>query len=251
MDAAMDLIGFGDKVRALAESRQEPTRRHPEAPPSAAEHVEGAIKRLIASGEFAPGARLLEVELATRFGVSRAPVRDALRSLDKQGFVDLTPRRGAIVYQPTPADISNLYEVRAELSALGARKAAAAMDAQTRAVARAGLELMARLAADPGAEPADYLAVRTGLSDLILLSANNPRLAAAARALGAEAFTHTRVFHSAEHRRRNAEGWRRLYEAVFAHDGEGAAAEARSLTLASRDELLRQMRMSSAAAAPG
>lgn len=245
----MDVATFVERVAALSGSRRDPGERATRAPPSAAEQIEDEIKKLMFAGELAPGVRLGEVELANRFGVSRAPIRDALRSLDKQGFVELSPRRGAVVFEPTPADVNNLYEVRAELGALASRKAASAMDGQTKALAREGVALILRLGADSETSPDDYLRVRTGLTELIIVAANNPRLTAVAGALGMEAITHTRVFHSAEHRRRNSEGWRRLYQAIFDHDGELAANEARKLTLESRDELLRQMRED--AARPG
>lgn len=76
------------------------------------------------SGEFAPGARLLETELATRFGVSRTPVREALRRLETQGVVTHEPRKGAVVATLDYDQLGELYAVREVMEGLAARLAA-------------------------------------------------------------------------------------------------------------------------------
>ena len=130
-----DIQQFVTRVADLSALRRQ-EERIPQLPMSISEQIEEGIKELVVSGEYAPGDRLLETDLASRFGVSRAPVREALRSLEKEGFVLLKPRRGAIVYHPTPAEVNGLYEVRAELFALAARKAAMAMDRELEGVAK-------------------------------------------------------------------------------------------------------------------
>lgn len=78
----------------------------------------------IATGRLAPGARLDEASLATRFGVSRTPVREVLRQLSAQGLVELRPYRGAIVSAPDPRSLMEMFEVMAELEAMCGRLAA-------------------------------------------------------------------------------------------------------------------------------
>lgn len=238
-----DPSDFLSRVQEILEGRRGPTQRH-KAPASVAEQLEESIKQLIFDNELPPGKRLLETDLAARFGVSRAPVRDALRMLDKQGLVELVPRRGAVVYEPTASDISNLYEVRAELFALAARKAAAAMDGQMLAVGLIGVELILELSAGADTSPVEFLKVRSGLGSLIYFAANNPRLTAIVNTMGMQATSHVQVFESAAHRVRNAEAWRGTYDAISAHDGDTAAGFARQLVLDSRDELLRRLRES-------
>jgi len=78
----------------------------------------------IISGVLEPGTSLDEQELASRFGVSRTPVREALRQLSASGLVNVRPHRGAVVALPTPAQLNEMFEVMAELEALCAGFAA-------------------------------------------------------------------------------------------------------------------------------
>ena len=237
----MTLTEFRAAVKAAVDSRLDASCAG-NALPSVAEQIANTVKRRIVKGELRPGERVAETELAARFDVSRAPVRDALRILHKEGFVALTPRRGAQVYLPTAADVSDLYEVRAELFALAARKAAAAMDTQLLGIMASGLSLLVAMTEDGNAAPLDFLKVRSGLAMLILTAANNPKLTASISVLATQAVMHTRSYESPTHRRRNLRGWERLREAIADHDGERAATEARLLVSSSRDELLLRLR---------
>jgi DNA-binding GntR family transcriptional regulator len=76
------------------------------------------------SGELVSGTRLRQAALAEEFGVSRTPIREALRKLQANGLVELRPHRGALVRAPSPREIRNAYEVRAELEGLAAELAA-------------------------------------------------------------------------------------------------------------------------------
>ena len=84
-----------------------------------------AIQARVLSGEIATGARLRQESLAAEFGVSRTPVREALRKLQASGLVEVQPRRGALVRRPSARDVREAYEVRAELEGLAASLAAA------------------------------------------------------------------------------------------------------------------------------
>ena len=79
------------------------------------------------SGEFTPGQRLDEATLAERFGVSRTPVREALRQLSSTGLIESRPRRGAIVATATSAQLEALFGAMAEIEAVCARLAAMSM----------------------------------------------------------------------------------------------------------------------------
>jgi DNA-binding GntR family transcriptional regulator len=83
-----------------------------------------AVRDLILGGFYAPGARLGEVELAASLGVSRTPVREALRQLAAEGLVDLTPHKGARVVAWTEAELEQVFDLRAEVEGLAARRAA-------------------------------------------------------------------------------------------------------------------------------
>jgi len=86
----------------------------------------------IVSGQLEPGAPLDESELARRFGVSRTPVREALRQLVASGLIDAPPHRGAFVAHPNPERLAGMFEAMAELEALCAGMAAERMKAAER-----------------------------------------------------------------------------------------------------------------------
>ncbi|WP_207919440.1 GntR family transcriptional regulator [Micromonospora sp. KC207] len=83
----------------------------------------GRIRDRIMTGEIPIGAQLRQAELASNFGVSRTPVREALRQLQTSGLIDVLPNKGAVVSVPAPWDVREAYEVRAELEALAAARA--------------------------------------------------------------------------------------------------------------------------------
>lgn len=98
------------------------------APDSLVDRLASTIQARILSGEIAPDARLRQETVAAEFGVSRTPVREALRKLQSAGVVVLEPRRGAIVRQVSPRDVREAYLVRAELEGLAAELATPVLD---------------------------------------------------------------------------------------------------------------------------
>jgi DNA-binding GntR family transcriptional regulator len=90
--------------------------------------VAGEIRRLILDGRLAPGERLIEDRLAEQLGVSRNPIREAIRILESEGFLDVAVRKGASVATLSPKQADDLFGVRLALEPLGARAAAAVFD---------------------------------------------------------------------------------------------------------------------------
>jgi DNA-binding GntR family transcriptional regulator len=86
--------------------------------------VSEQIRGRILDGSLKPGERLVEDRLSAELGVSRVPVREALRGLSVEGLVTLLPRRGATVVEITPETVAELVEVRALLEGLNAKLAA-------------------------------------------------------------------------------------------------------------------------------
>jgi DNA-binding GntR family transcriptional regulator len=82
---------------------------------TSAERTLAALRELILDGDLRPGARLGEVELADRLGVSRTPVREALSRLAAEGLVDIAPNRGARVTTWTVAELEGVFDLRASL----------------------------------------------------------------------------------------------------------------------------------------
>ena len=99
------------------------------------ERLRESIEEEIATGKLLPGTHLDEVELAARFGVSRTPLREALRLLLGEGLVETRPQRGTVVAQVTAQRLIEMFEVMAELEAMCARLAARRMsDAEMAAI---------------------------------------------------------------------------------------------------------------------
>jgi DNA-binding GntR family transcriptional regulator len=82
---------------------------------TSAERALATLRDLIMGGELAPGARLGEVEIADRLGVSRTPVREALSRLAAEGLVEIAPNRGARVVTWTVAELEGVFDLRAVL----------------------------------------------------------------------------------------------------------------------------------------
>ncbi|MDZ7907162.1 MAG: GntR family transcriptional regulator [Gemmobacter sp.] len=110
---------------------------------------QGAYRRLledIRAGSLPPGTRLRETELAERLGISRTPVREAIRQLEADGLVIHLPRQGATVRSLDYAEVIELYEMRAVLEGTAARLAA-------RAASEVELSELAALNAGHGQRP--------------------------------------------------------------------------------------------------
>ena len=121
--------------------------------PTLTEKLATAIADGILNGTLQPGVRLDEIGLAQQHGVSRTPVREALRQLTTSGLIDMRPRKGAVVSQATPAEVESLFVAMAEMEATCARLAAMSMTPVERRRLQARHEAMIALAAkgDPDA----------------------------------------------------------------------------------------------------
>ena len=84
------------------------------------------LREAILEGKLEPGQRLMEVQLAEQLGVSRTPVREAIRKLELEGLVVMLPRKGAYVADVSLKDIIDVLEIRSTLEGLAAYLAAAA-----------------------------------------------------------------------------------------------------------------------------
>ncbi len=104
----------------------------PDAGEGAALHEQATqrLRQLLVEGHIAPGAKLNERELSELLGVSRTPLREAIKRLAAEGLVELLANRGAIAVQLSHADIENTFEVIAGLEALSGELAAERMTAQ-------------------------------------------------------------------------------------------------------------------------
>lgn len=144
-------------------------------PRTRTEALRAGLADEIISGRLEPGTPLDEQELATRFGVSRTPVREAIRQLSASGLVRVRPHRGAVVALPTPRELNDMFEAMAELEALCAGLAARNMTVAE----RHGLERLheaLRLLVQKG-DPARYHETNEAFHAAIYAGSHNGYLA--------------------------------------------------------------------------
>ncbi|RAY12631.1 GntR family transcriptional regulator [Actinomadura craniellae] len=91
---------------------------------AASDRAVDALRERILRGEYAPGERLGEVDLAERLGLSRTPVREALRRLSAEGLVEIITNKGARVVEYPRQDLDQIFQIRAHVEGLAARTAA-------------------------------------------------------------------------------------------------------------------------------
>ena len=199
------------------------------------------VKEGIIEGRYPGGGRITEQEISAAAGVSRTPVREALRRLQSEGLVDFTPNFGAVVTAWTEADSDEVFELRAMLEAYGARRAAAhATDEQLAGLRRlAEAQVRESLEREPG-----YLERISELNNrfhhAIQEAASSPRLSRALSSL-IEAPLVMKTFHIYTHDDlvRSAQHHLELCSALESRDPEWAASVMRSHVHAARGALRR------------
>ncbi|MEH7384444.1 GntR family transcriptional regulator [Bacillus sp. JJ1521] len=87
---------------------------------SITEQVTNAIREAIVTGEYEPGQKLSEAFLSEHFKVSRTPIREALKQLEREGLVEIIPRVGSCVTKPTDRDLTELFTVKEVMEGLAA-----------------------------------------------------------------------------------------------------------------------------------
>lgn len=87
------------------------------------EKIAETLREYIMKGSLKPGERLTEPKLSAMLGISRTPIREALRLLENEGFIDIYPRRGAVVSEITSKDVDEIFIIKTKLESLAARLA--------------------------------------------------------------------------------------------------------------------------------
>lgn len=136
--------------------------------------VQRELERLILGGEFLPGAKLNEVALAEKLGVSRGPVREAFRMLEESGLVRQEKNCGVFVRQITLAEADEIYELRAALDELVGRKLATSITPQQSEQLHTMLEQMELLAEQNQIDA--YSAMNLAFHDTLVRLAGNQKL---------------------------------------------------------------------------
>lgn len=183
-----------------------------------------AIREGIVSGRFRPGERLTEEELAAVSGVSRTPVRDALRRLAAELFVTTVPNHGTFVTKWSDDDIQDIFELRALLEGHGARRAAARANAGQIARLEAETAVIDAELARPGGPDLDlFLAANRRFHDLVMELSGSERLAMMVhRLVQPPVIARTAARYRASELARSNAHHREIVEAFRAGDGQWA-----------------------------
>ena len=161
------------KSRAIQESPPEPAAAETASSP---ERVVDAIHRGILSGRFVPGQKLIEADLTQSLGISRGPVREALKRLDAEGVIELTRHRGAYIRLMTRDEARDLLEVLEVLTGFIARLAATAATRGDNAKrVRESFQWLERFK-DPGLENFAFLEQRSHFYDTLITIGGNSQL---------------------------------------------------------------------------
>jgi DNA-binding GntR family transcriptional regulator len=193
------------------------------------DQVLAELRSRIIDAQYRPGERLTEDRLAADFGVSRNPVREALRVVEAEGFIELQPRRGAVVASPDERTMRDMFATRAVLEPLGARIAAERATAQELAALRRLLD-DARDATNKG----DFVRVAElngALHHAVMQMSGNRWLVQFSTAM----YRHVHWVFRLGAPHRAVHSWEehvRLVEALEAHDPAAAEEAARSHVLA-------------------
>jgi DNA-binding GntR family transcriptional regulator len=137
-----------------------------------------ALVKAILSGEIEPGARLDEPSICRKFGVSRTPIREALRRLSGTGLVDVTPRKGVTVARIEVEQLNNMFEALGEFEGLCARLSAVRMGTLDKKRLEVLNAQRQKRIADGNK---DFAAMNNQFHEAIYLGAHNPSIASVTR----------------------------------------------------------------------
>jgi DNA-binding GntR family transcriptional regulator len=213
----------------------------------AAEHrplheiVAEQIRTAILEGDLYPGERLVEDRLARELDVSRHPVREALRVLQTEGFVEISPRRGATVSRISPEEASELFQVLSALDGLAARLATTSPSEEDLAKARQSIAQAKRIMSGNGELTQEDLQALVSLNRIfhgrVADAGNNQQLIETSSQLR----DRLQWIQAAGHRRRPELSWAehsKILEAIDDGDYESAEMLARAHIEAARIEYL-------------
>ena len=205
------------------------------------EQIAAQVGDRILAGAMAPAARISEQELADEFNVSRGPIREALRILEREGLVTILARRGAIVTELSATELHELLEIRAGLFEMVVRKLAVQPKPELFAMLRAGVERLDALAPVPEAG-GEYAETTYRLLILCARQSGNRRLQRMLTALSLQTLRYSKMgLASTERRLQSAALWRQATLALENADVELMVALTRQRIEESGDEAIRQL----------
>ena len=206
------------------------------------EQIAARLSERIVSGAYAPAQRIMEQALAAEFAVSRGPIREALRMLERDGLVTILPRRGAIVTNLSIDEVKEIFDVRAMLNGLRDRLIAEdPARAKVLAAVEAEVGKLARYAKDPK-KGQQYVETVWAINRLLTEACPSTRLKNILDSLSRQTLRYSQLgLSTAERRSQSVQHWQKLVDAI--RKGDGAAAEriARERVTDSRDGAIRAL----------
>ena len=204
------------------------------------EQIAARLAQRIVEGSYAPGERVREERVAAEFTVSRGPVREALRLLEKDGLITLLPRRGATVTDLSAKEVNEIFEIRAMLNGLRDRSIAESeLRAQVLPMLAAEVARLAECTRFPD-RGEEYVDTVLQINRLLNRTTPNRRLSNYLLSLEQQTARYSRLGLSTPDRRRQSVlRWQRLVRAIRNGDGDEAERIARERVLESRDAAIR------------
>lgn len=197
-----------------------------------------ALRAEIIEGRLAPGAQLIEARLSEQLGVSRTPVREALRRLEQDGLVDTTPNKCSVVVGIDKQDISDMYDIRILISGLCGEWAVKRMSDEEIAAMRGVLELQEFYGAKQ--EYAKVCELDGEFHDILYAGCKSRVVQQTLTTLHVLAQRAREISFSDDVRTREAIGEHRaIYEAIQAHDAPAAKKAARTHLLRAKEHVLK------------
>lgn len=216
------------------------------------EQIAARLSERIVSGVYAPGLRIMEQAIAAEFAVSRGPVREALRLLEKDGLVTILARRGAQVTILSISEVKEIFDIRAVLNGLRDRQIAEDPGRQgILPTLEAEIAKLVRHAREPGPGD-DYVDTVSRIDSLLTRACGNRRLKGIQGSLMLQTLRYRQLGLSTQQRRRqSSQNWQRLMKAI--RDGDGALAESisRQRVTDSRDAAIEMLQKNLEAGAGG
>ena len=184
--------------------------------------VFNTLRQAILTGELKPGERLMEIHLADRLGVSRTPIREAIRKLELEGLVVMIPRKGAQVARITEKNLKDVLEVRRALDMLAVRLACSRMDDEYKKQLREACDEFARVVKNNNTKDITEADVR--FHDIINKATGNDRLIQLVNNLAEQMYRYRLEYikDAGYHNRLVAEH-EEIYSAIMDGDEERAA----------------------------
>lgn len=188
--------------------------------------VFNTLRKAILTGELKPGERLMEIHLANRLGVSRTPIREAIRKLELEGLVIMIPRRGAEVAQITEKNLKDVLEVRRALDALCVELACDRISADEEEQLREACDEFERATETKDATIIAKADVE--FHDIIVQATGNQRLIQMINNLSEQMYRYRFEYIKDENRHDNLiSEHRMIYEGIVNRDKEKAAQAAK------------------------